>query len=776
MPPVLLGVALMAGMTQVPDGGSLPLVPAPRVLEMRTGSFEIGAGTAVYLDGPADAVRDMAERWAARVRLAAGVPLPVMDGTPDDAPGAIVLRLHGESDVRGERWDPGDESYALDVSPDRITVEAREPPGLFRGLQTLRRLLPVHVELQRRAPPGVRFALPALRIDDAPRFPYRGMHLDVGRHFFPPELVKRYIDQLALWGFNAFHWHLTEDQGWRIEIRAYPRLTEVGAYRRETMLGRNFEPYVGDGVPHGGFYTQDEVRDIVAYAAERHVTVIPEIEMPGHSLAALAAYPELACTAGPFEVGTRWGIYDDIVCPSERTFEFFETVLEEVMQLFPGRYIHIGGDEAPKTRWEESPLAQEVIRREGLADEHELQSWFTRRIERFLARHGRRLIGWDEILEGGIAPEATVMSWRGMAGGIEAARAGHDVIMAPTSHVYLDYYQGAPDLEPLAIGGFLPLERVYAFEPVPPELSPDEAAHVLGGQGNVWTEYMKTWDRVEYMAFPRMLALAEVLWSPRERRDWTDFMARLGPQLARLDALGVNYRVPDPIGLEDEMLTLDDRATVFMGPVWQGAEIRYTLDGTQPTSASPRYEEPFMLDLSRGPVPLAARLIMRDGRMGDVRSTLYRRVSLRPGSTVGATAPGLRREYFDGEFASVDSLPAAPTAAEVVGSVSLPPDPGDRPFALRFTGWLRVPASGIHAFHLTSDDGSRLVIGDEVVVDNDGAHGPLERTGKIALAAGLHPIRVDYFQAGGGSALSLEVTTPDGRRFPVPSRWLLQAR
>jgi hexosaminidase len=310
---------------------------------------------------------------------------------------------------------------------------------------------------------------------------------------------------------------------------------------------KNFDPYIGDGIPYGGFYTQDEVREVVAYAAERFITVIPEIELPGHSTAALAAYPELACTPGPFEVVTRWGVFEDIFCPKEETFAFLENVLTEVMALFPSEYIHIGGDEAPKARWEASPIAQEVIRREGLRDEAELQSWFIRRIERFLRANGRKLIGWDEILEGGLPPAATVMSWRGMAGGIEAAKEGHDVIMTPTSHVYLDYYQGPPESEPFAIGGNTPLARVYEFEPVPPELTPAEARHIIGAQGNVWTEYMKTSDHVEYMVFPRMIALSEVVWSPRERRNWDSFLARLPAQLNRLDVMGVRYRPLDPV-------------------------------------------------------------------------------------------------------------------------------------------------------------------------------------------------------------------------------------
>ncbi len=634
---IIGGVALTLGVAMQPPA-AYPLVPAPRSLAPREGAFVLDDATSIVLQGAATRadVRAMVERWAGPIRVAAGVPLRIVTAAPER--NVVVVRLDAGATLAGDRWSPGDESFVLDIANERVRLSARDAPGLFYALQSLRQLLPAAVERGRRVAPGVTFAWPALQIEDAPRFAYRGMHLDVGRHFFPVEFIKRYIDLLALFRFNAFHWHLTEDQGWRIEIKKYPRLTEVGAYRRETILGRNFDPYVGDGVPYGGFYTQDEVRDVVAYARDRHITVIPEIEMPGHSVAALAAYPELACTPGPFNVATRWGVFEDIYCPSERTFAFLEDVLTEVMALFPSRYIHIGGDEAPKARWEASSLAQEVMRREGLADAHELQSWFIRRIERFLLANGRRLIGWDEILEGGLAPEATVMSWRGVEGGIAAAREGHDVIMTPNSHVYFDHYQGDRAQEPLAIGGFSPLEKVYAFEPVPEALTESEARRVLGAQGNVWTEYMKTSDRVEYMAFPRMLALAEVLWSPREHRDWTGFMTRLGPQLERLSVLGVDYRVPDVLGLEADVRTAEDSVLVTLGPVWASTELRFTLDGSDPSPASPRYTGPFYVDLRAGARTVAARLILRDGRLGAVRRARFERSPDSPSST--ETEPG----------------------------------------------------------------------------------------------------------------------------------------
>ena len=381
------------------------------------------------------------------------------------------------------------------------------------------------------------------------------MHLDVGRHFFDVAFIKRYIDTMSRYKFNYFHWGLTQDQGWRIEIKKYPKLTSVGAWRSETILEKNFDPYIGDGIRHGGFYTQDDVRDIVAYASERFVTVIPEIELPGHSMAAIAAYPELGCTGRVFEVPTRWGVKSDIYCPSEATFTFLTDVLAEVITLFPGKYIHIGGDEVPKVQWEESDLAQQVIAREGLKDEHELQSYFVRRIESFLNANGKSLVGWDEILEGGLAPNATVMSWRGMIGGIEAARQGHDVIMTPTSHAYFDYYQSDSESEPLAIGRrsrTLPLDSVYAFEPVPTELDPAEAEHILGAQGNVWTEYISTPEHAEYMAYPRAIALAEVVWSQKHNRNIDSFHRRLLGNLPHLQALRVNYRIPE-IALEPDL-------------------------------------------------------------------------------------------------------------------------------------------------------------------------------------------------------------------------------
>jgi len=439
------------------------------------------------------------------------------------------------------------EGYRLSVTPEGVRVVAGSDAGAFRAWTALRQLVPPEALAAAARGDRDRFwQIPCVEIVDHPRFGWRGLMLDTCRHFFPVEFVKRYIDALAFHRMNVFHWHLTEDQGWRIEIRRHPELTDVGAWRSGTVVGRL--PLDGpprfDGIRHGGFYTQEQVRDVVAYAAERHVTVVPEIEMPGHAQAALAAHPELSCTGGPFEVHRMWGINPEVFCAgNDAVFALLEDVIDEVASLFPGPFLHVGGDECPKTRWKECPKCQARIRAEGLADENELQSWFIRRVERVVNARGKRLVGWDEILEGGLAPNATVMSWRGVEGGIEAARQGHDVVMSPTTHCYLDYGQDASDGE-LAFDAYLPLEKVYSYEPVPEELTSEQGKHVLGVQGNLWTEYIATPERAEYMTWPRACALAEAGWSPAGSRDWGDFQVRLAEHLGRLDALGIGSWKP----------------------------------------------------------------------------------------------------------------------------------------------------------------------------------------------------------------------------------------
>ena len=429
----------------------------------------------------------------------------------------------------------GDVGYKLSINNNGAKIIASNGAGLFYGIQSFLQLL---------GPAGNES--PLIEIIDYPRFSYRGLHLDAGRHMFPPEFVKKYIDLMSRHKFNRFHWHLTEDQGWRIEIKKYPRLTEVGSIRKETPIGkqttRTRAQAKYDGKPYGGFYTQAEIKEIVAYAAERYVTVIPEIEMPGHSSAALASYPNLGCTGGPYEVASSWGVFKDIYCAGkEETFTFLQDVLDEVTQLFPGKYVHIGGDEAPKDRWKACPNCQKRIASLGLKDEHDLQRYFIQRIEKYLNSKGRQIIGWDEILEGGLAPNATVMSWRGEEGGIAAAQQNHDVIMTPEKWTYLDYAQDTAKSEPLSIGNYLPVSKVYGYEPVPSGLTVEQGKHVLGAQGNLWSEYITTPEHAEYMAYPRATALSEVVWSPREKRNYADFLARMKTHVLRLQLWKVNY-------------------------------------------------------------------------------------------------------------------------------------------------------------------------------------------------------------------------------------------
>lgn len=510
-----------------------PIIPKPEKLSIRKGRFLIDSNTKInYVTGLAQNAAYLADL----LHPVQGVE--VIKGDTTEHAGYITLKL--------DDTIAHSEGYQLSVQPDAIVISGKTAAGVFYGIQSLRQLLPSGIETRDRVFTEV--SVPAVAITDRPRYPYRGMHLDVGRHFFPVTYVKKYLDLIALHKMNTFHWHLTEDQGWRIEIKKYPRLTGVGGFRNGTAIGlagTKNAPYTYDNVRYGGFYTQEEIKEVVAYAAARHITVIPEIELPGHSLAALAAYPQFGNNKGPYEVAKHWGIFKEIYAPGEETFDFLQDVLTEVMALFPSTFIHIGGDEVLKQEWEESALAREVIKREGLKDAHELQSYFIRRIEKFLNEHGRYIIGWDEILEGGLAPNATIMSWRGMEGGIAAAKQHHSVIMTPGEYCYFDYYQvGGEGQKNEPITGstrFTTVEKVYSFEPTPSSLTEDEKAYILGAQGNVWTEYLPTWDRLTYNIVPRMTALSEVVWSTIENRNWEDFHRRLQYMAKRFDSLGYTY-------------------------------------------------------------------------------------------------------------------------------------------------------------------------------------------------------------------------------------------
>ena len=510
------------------------LFPQPQQLERRAGAFSLNAHTRLFSHES-----DLAEKLARYLRPATGYDLPAHPLDDD-------IRAHVANAILLVPADDemADEAYALEVAPERVTLRASGRDGFLRAMQTLRQLLPPQI-LADSPQAEVAWTIPCVSISDAPAFGWRGLHLDVGRHMFPLKFIKKLIDAMAFYKFNKFHWHLTDDQGWRLEIKKYPRLTEIGSQRAETVVAGSWDEY--DGIPYGGFYTQEEAREVVAYAAERGITVVPEIEMPGHAVAALTSYPELGCVGDGYEVRRTWGIADDIFCAGkDEVFGFLQDVLTEVLDIFPSTHIHIGGDEAPKPRWQDCSDCQARIQAEGLANEDELQSWFVRQIDSWLNERGRALVGWDEILEGGLAPNAIVMSWRGSDGGIAAANAGHDVVMTPNTYCYLDYYQSEDtDSEPWAIPAILPLRQVWNYVVVPEEIAADKHHHILGGQGNIWTEYMPKADHVEYMTFPRAIAIADVLWNHPAERNYDDLKARLRAHLPCLDALGLNYRPLD---------------------------------------------------------------------------------------------------------------------------------------------------------------------------------------------------------------------------------------
>jgi hexosaminidase len=517
---------------------AIALVPQPREVQRGPDQFVLGQDTAILIDQGSPDATNIAKLLAQRIQTGTGLKLKVSaSDSPGGQPGSIRIT------TRGADASLGCEGYRLEVAPSGAVVTGGGAAGMFYGTQTLLQLMPPQVFGAVKPEEPVAWTIPAVQISDRPRFVWRGLLLDVARHFFSKQELKNFIDLMAQHKLNTLQIHLTDDQGWRVEIKRYPKLTEVGAWRKS--IGFGFA--AGDGTAYGkdgrygGFYTQDDVRDLVAYAKARYVTIVPEIEMPGHSGAALSAYPEYSCFGGPYDRDSGpMGIY----CPgNDAAFAFLENVLDEVMGLFPGKYIHIGADEVDKGNWTRCPKCQARIKQQGLKNEHELQSCFVKRMERFINARGRTLIGWDEILEGGLAPNATVMSWRGIEGGVTAAKAGHDVIMTPTSNCYLDFYQ-ANGGEPRAIGGFLPLSQVYAYDPLPPGLPADKAAHILGAGGNLWSEFFPNYAQVQYMAYPRACAIAELTWSDPKQKNWDDFKRRVQAQLDRLKAQGVHYRAP----------------------------------------------------------------------------------------------------------------------------------------------------------------------------------------------------------------------------------------
>lgn len=494
----------------------------------------------------------------------------------------IALRL-----LNSKQKSFSPDEYFLTVTTDSIVITGTDA-GIFYGMQTLLQLMPAESKMQ--------FDIPCVTIHDYPRFSWRGMHLDCSRHFFSVEFVKKYIDMMAYYKMNTFHWHLTDDQGWRIEIKQYPKLTETGSHRKETMTAKNFDPYIGDKTPYDGFYTQEQIKEIVKYAERQHITIVPEIEMPGHSQAAIAAYPELACFGMSFDVLTKWGGSDVVLCPTPEVILFYENILDEVITLFPGEYIHVGGDEVPEGHWKKSKQVTELMLKENIKTYPGVEAYFINTIEKYIISKGKKMIGWDEILDGGVSVNASIMSWRGTEGGIAAAKHGNYAVMTPGDYCYFDHCQSKNSMEPLCIGGFLPLQKVYEYNPVPAELTSEQSQFILGAQANVWTEYLSTTEQIEYMVFPRMIALSEVVWSQKEKKDWWDFVGRLQYHFALMEFRKINYRVPEP---EIQLRPLNEnKFTLGITSLKQNSDYYYTTDGTLPTSASIKYSEAIEITLT----------------------------------------------------------------------------------------------------------------------------------------------------------------------------------
>ena len=571
----LIALCIVSGVSA--STRQLQIIPQPVKAELRTGVF-VTAGCRVEWEGFDIRPENLAALTGRLVK-------PCHPASTWNGVNAIVLRRDTAAGIPPE-------GYRIDISARRAQLSAGDDAGLFYGLQTLLQLA------------DERGNLPCVSIEDHPRYRYRGLHLDVCRHFFPVRFIKHYLDWMASCKLNTFHWHLTDDQGWRIEIKRYPRLTEIGGYRTRTQIGGFHEdPITYEQGRYGGYYTQDEIREVVAYAAERHIAVIPEIEMPGHATAALAAYPELACGHGPksFETSGRWGVLDDVFCPGkEQTFEFLEGVLDEVLELFPSKLIHIGGDECPRVRWKECPDCRARMEDEGIEDEAGLQTYLTLRIGRHLEAKGRRLIGWDEILDGELAPGAVVMSWRGTRGGIAAARRRHEVIMTPSTYLYFDKKATDSYDEPVSLSSsLLPLEKIYGYDP-DEGIAPEGRRYLLGVQANLWTEFIRTEGRASFQLLPRIYALAEIAWSPVERKSWREFSeVRLPAHLARIDASGEPYRLPAPLGIEDGTSEGESFSFVIRPP-FPGCKVRYTLNGAVPQDFDREMPEKFDIAVPRG--------------------------------------------------------------------------------------------------------------------------------------------------------------------------------
>lgn len=709
------------------------IIPTPQSLVQHDGFFRLGSNTAIAAASPE--AKTVAEFFAAKMRTATGLNIQVAEK------GNIQLSVDPSLDVAN------DEGYTLDVTKDGAVVVAKTAQGLFYGMQSFLQLLPAEIESPSKVN-GIAWQAPAVSIKDAPRFGYRGIMLDPCRHFMPVENVKKYLDVLSLFKMNRMHWHLTDDQGWRIEIKKYPKLTEIASKRID-----------GEGTEHSGYYTQEEIKEIVKYAADRFITVVPELELPGHEMAAIAAYPNLSCKGEQGTPRVIWGVEDIVMCPGkEDMFTFLQDVIDEMVPLFPSEYFHIGGDECPKISWKNCPLCQKRIKEEGLkADskhsaEERLQSYVIQRMEKYLATKGKKIIGWDEILEGGLAPSATVMSWRGEDGGIAAALMDHTVIMTPGGNgMYLDAYQGDSKIEPVTIGGYTLLEKTYSYDPIPDTLvAMGKSNYILGVQGNTWSEYMYDEAKRDYMVFPRILAVAEIGWTNLDRKDYKDFERRIENAYVRLDGHAINYHIPQPEQPNGScnFVAFTDKASLEFKTT-RPIKIVYTLDGSEPTPASTAYTAPIEITET---TTLKIASVLPSGKMSPIRTIQVEKQSLAPAKEVAKTTPGLNMEVTDGMYLNVKELEAAQKETKksvikdlkeirsvVKTSESMR---GVNQYAAVATGYVNIPEDGVY---FISSDLEEVWIDGKLLVNNGGEVKRFSRhDSSIALAKGLHEIKAVF--------------------------------
>lgn len=709
------------------------IIPTPQSLVQHDGFFRLGSNTAIAAASPE--AKTVAEFFAAKMRTATGLSIQVAEK------GNIQLSVDPSLDVAN------DEGYTLDVTKDGAVVVAKTAQGLFYGMQSFLQLLPAEIESPSKVN-GIAWQAPAVSIKDAPRFGYRGIMLDPCRHFMPVENVKKYLDVLSLFKMNRMHWHLTDDQGWRIEIKKYPKLTEIASKRID-----------GEGTEHSGYYTQEEIKEIVKYAADRFITIVPELELPGHEMAAIAAYPNLSCKGEQGTPRVIWGVEDIVMCPGkEDMFTFLQDVIDEMVPLFPSEYFHIGGDECPKISWKNCPLCQKRIKEEGLkADskhsaEERLQSYVIQRMEKYLATKGKKIIGWDEILEGGLAPSATVMSWRGEDGGIAAALMDHTVIMTPGGNgMYLDAYQGDSKIEPVTIGGYTLLEKTYSYDPIPDTLvAMGKSNYILGVQGNTWSEYMYDEAKRDYMVFPRILAVAEIGWTNLDRKDYKDFERRIENAYVRLDGHAINYHIPQPEQPNGScnFVAFTDKASLEFKTT-RPIKMVYTLDGSEPTPASTAYTAPIEITET---TTLKIASVLPSGKMSPIRTIQVEKQSLAPAKEVAKTTPGLNMEVTDGMYLNVKELEAAQKETKksvikdlkeirsvVKTSESMR---GVNQYAAVATGYVNIPEDGVY---FISSDLEEVWIDGKLLVNNGGEVKRFSRhDSSVALAKGLHEIKAVF--------------------------------